>query len=502
MRVIAGIMSSRMLAGLVLAMTCRADPAVINGVVLENQTGYALARARVKLARLVSGKMVPVRTIETGRTGQFTFPSVEPGIYTISGTRVGFAETFHGQRRDNAPPMPFTVQADKNVFIELRLKRFAAITGKLMDENRAGLPGVTVHAYDANAPSRSLGSGLSDDRGIYRISGLLPGRYFVRTAAAILEDKQQLMPAYHPFTAVDIREAQPVRADFDNDSRDIDIQPLPGRLHGVFGEVTGCLAGTEVRVTLSHETGRWDVRTGCAVSFGFVGVAPGSYELIATGVTASGPRFWFGEIDVNSDRNLGSLGLTRGPEVRIQAPAGTKAVARRRDRAGPGPAEDVPPRWSPLPGYWEMTAVPPEGQYIESIGTSYSRGGARNADPDWFQLSFESYFGQGDVRITLAPGATVAGRAVLGGAPAVVAPVYLLPISLRTRAQVNGLRKTITSENGAFEFTGLAPGNYLLLSSWDLTEMTETVFRAARAEEIKVEGKGGVAKDIEVYQAP
>lgn len=385
---------------------------MINGVALENQTGYALARARVKLSRLVSGKMTPVATIETGRSGQFTFPSVEPGIYTISGARPGFAETFHGQRRDNAPPMPFTVQADKNVFIELRLKRFAAITGKLMDENRAGLPGVTVHAYDANAPTRSLGSALSDDRGIYRISGLLPGRYYVRTAAAILEDKQQLMPTYHPFSAVDLREAQPVRGEFDNDSRDIDVQPLPGRLHGVFGEVGGCVPGTEVRVTLSHETGRWEVRTACAIGFGFVGVAPGSYEMIAAGVTPSGPGYWFSEIDIHGDRKLGTLLLARGPEIRIQAPAGAKVIARRRDRAGPASQEDVPRTWSPVPGYWEMTAVPPEGQYIETIGAGHSRGGARNADPDWFQLGFERY-GPPDVRVVFAPGAAVTGRATL-----------------------------------------------------------------------------------------
>lgn len=476
-----------------------ADPAVISGVVLENQTGYALARTRVKLSRLGRGKMVQAAVTHTGRTGQFTFPSVEPGIYTISGTRAGFAETFHGQRRDNAPPLPFAVAANKNVFIELRLKRFAAITGRLIDENRAGLPGITVNAYDASSPSHPLGTAVSDDRGIYRIPGLLPGRYFVRTAAAILEDRQSLMPTYFPFAASDLRDATALAASFDNDTRDADIQPLPGALFRLQGSAGGCIPGTEVRVTLSHETGRWDVRCGCTGDFAFAGAAPGHYEVIALGMTPSGPGYWFAEVDLRGDRNLGMITLNRGPEVRIQ-PAGARLLARRRDRAGPGNIEEIHGRWAPIPGFWELTAIPPEGQHINNIGSSYFRGLTRG-DPAWFQHHIES-FTAGDLRISFAPGQSVRGRVSLGNSPAMAAPVYLLPVSAPAKMQVNGLRRAISDENGNFEFRGMASGEYLLLASWDLSETTEEVFRAARATAVTLSGTGGVTQEIEIYQAP
>lgn len=75
------------------------------------------------------------------------FAALEEGYYQLSGVRAGFSEARFGQRRNNGPGLPIFVPRDGLHFVELRLKRFGAITGRVLDENRVGMPGVQVLAY-------------------------------------------------------------------------------------------------------------------------------------------------------------------------------------------------------------------------------------------------------------------------------------------------------------------------------------------------------------------
>jgi protocatechuate 3,4-dioxygenase beta subunit len=55
------------------------------------------------------------------------------------------------------------------------MKRLGVIAGEVLDENGLGLPNVAVYAYQVGARLRLAQSGLTNDRGSYRIAGLGPG---------------------------------------------------------------------------------------------------------------------------------------------------------------------------------------------------------------------------------------------------------------------------------------------------------------------------------------
>ena len=78
------------------------------------------------------------------------------------------------------------------------MRHKGALTGRVLDENGVGTPGVPVVAYRARLPLRTAGSSTSDDRGVFRIGGLEPGRYWVRSGAHTLEDRTGWLPTFAP----------------------------------------------------------------------------------------------------------------------------------------------------------------------------------------------------------------------------------------------------------------------------------------------------------------
>jgi hypothetical protein len=216
---------------------------VLKGITLENQTSYPLARARVTLHRLEGDHLTAVTSVIASRSGLFTFTALPEGYYQVSATRNGFAEARHGQRRNNAPGTPLFVGADGEQFVELRLKRFGVITGRTVDENRVGLAGIPVIAYTTPMPMTIAATATSDERGVYRLTHLPPGRYLVRTGAAQLEDGLHLLPTFHPITTTQRRDAQAVSTDLDTETANIDVQPVPGNLFTLSVRFHRTLAG-------------------------------------------------------------------------------------------------------------------------------------------------------------------------------------------------------------------------------------------------------------------
>ena len=59
--------------------------------------------------------------------------------------------------------------------------RFGGITGTVRDENEVGIADQDVAAYTNTEPPYVVSRATTDDRGVFRISGLYPGSYLVRT---------------------------------------------------------------------------------------------------------------------------------------------------------------------------------------------------------------------------------------------------------------------------------------------------------------------------------
>jgi len=121
------------------------------------------------------------------------------------------------------------VEKDSLFTAELRLSRFGAVSATVVDENGVGIPAVSVSAYKDGRPSRPAGQSSSDDRGVFRIAGLEPGAYRIRTNPKQPEDQSGLLPTYFGDSA-GADGSIPVTVRLDDEAGGLMIRPAPGRL--------------------------------------------------------------------------------------------------------------------------------------------------------------------------------------------------------------------------------------------------------------------------------
>ncbi|HXJ42714.1 MAG TPA: carboxypeptidase-like regulatory domain-containing protein, partial [Bryobacteraceae bacterium] len=214
-----------MRAAALLFLALRATAAVLQGVVLDEETGNPLARTTVTLTPLPGVAASPV-VIMTGDRGAFSILSVRVGWYLLKTSRRGYADTEAGQMRPGRPGMPFEVQPDaQSAFFQIRMRRLAAVTGSVLDENSVGIPEWPVHIYTARKPVRRVAEGKTDDRGVFRVGALDPGAYLVRSGPGLLEDQSGLVPTFYKYgTAVETAES--VRVKLGETQTDVAIRPV------------------------------------------------------------------------------------------------------------------------------------------------------------------------------------------------------------------------------------------------------------------------------------
>ena len=233
----------------------------IKGVVLEQASGRPLARSIVRLQPIPkpgnTGKELQTRAESSGG---FVFPTVPDGLYLVIATREYYFPAAYGQRRPDGQGTPVEVNADSSIFAELRMRRMGVLTGRVLDENDIGMPNVGVVAYRARLPLNSVGRGTSDDRGVYRIFDLQPGKYWVRTVAHTLDDGSGRLPTFGPET-METASARMHEVRVDEETTYADLRPEPGRLFHLGGALN-CPPGAIANVTLSSESERKSTESG------------------------------------------------------------------------------------------------------------------------------------------------------------------------------------------------------------------------------------------------
>jgi hypothetical protein len=161
---------------------------LIVGQVVDADGGRPLAGAVAALGG-PPGARVPHPRVLTGPDGYFVFRGLRRGSYTITAVKGGFADGAHGRTRPAGPSVPVLLADGQRLgVIIVRLWKHASIGGTVVDESGERLIGVRVQAYRRAAvaghrryvPSRTA---TTDDRGLYRIGGLIPGDYVVGTVS-------------------------------------------------------------------------------------------------------------------------------------------------------------------------------------------------------------------------------------------------------------------------------------------------------------------------------
>ena len=489
----------------------------IQGVVLEHASGRPLARSVVRLDPVPQSggeKGHPV-TLRVGLSGTFVFPTVAPGIYLLTVTHDGYFPGAFGQRLPLGHPAPIEVTADSTLFAEVRLRHKGAVTGRIFDENGVGTAGIPVVAYRARLPMRLAGSALSDDRGVFRIPGLEAGKYWVRSEAYTLVDGTGWLATFGN-VARETRDARVYQVTYDNDTPDADISPETGALFRIGGVIT-CGAVGPLVVTLSSETGRRRMQTECAAptyqtSYQFEGIARGVHEVFA-GLQGGAAA---GFTELNLDHEMSGVNLQVMPtapaefEVRrassyAQLNIPITVFGRRQDLAEVETEQEIKlPRATLSPGHWEMRAVVPAGQYVESIEAQ--RGSPRRSwsvehPPDWFEVYIDSRYNR--IRISVSDQAgTITGKVTSDGKPAPGAPVFLWPVAESARRSLNGSLETLTDVDGRYRFDSLPPGDYRALASFDVNEIDQDLMELSQAAVVHANASLTAKVDLTVWVAP
>lgn len=411
--------------------------------------------------------------------------------------------------------------------ITITLMRGSVITGRVTNALGEPVVGVFVRAArvrDEDGQRLTTGGGAgnrpTDDRGIYRIYGLLPGAYIVSASGTgqmfspRATPYDMRLPVYHPSATRDTATEVTVRQG--DEITGIDIRYRGERGFAISGKVTNAPSPLPVGgvVTAPNITLRQAATSQIIAStviqpsndtgsYAFYGVPNGDYEVVAglqgrdTDALASAPR----RITVNG-RDVSGVDLTLAPTATLKgtvllekpAPAAAKCPAtttRYLDEVivhvRLDDANDKSAASSTLGPGGRSTAVPDDkGAFIiRNLKAGRHRFAAQLPDERWYLKAIKQTLTAGaydvarhgltlkgteraaGVQLTIAHGAaSVQGKvaAAEGSALPRRLRVYLLPAEAEAKDDLLRFAETRAESDGAFRFDHLAPGKYLLVA--------------------------------------
>jgi protocatechuate 3,4-dioxygenase beta subunit len=361
------LLSVLLVAGGALSAQTPVPAVELTGTVVVGETKRPISGAELVAAR-VGGPLSEYRTVTTDQAGRFTFRNLAAGSYRIFAQHENYLATEFGRRTPRRAAVidtsestgtPITL-SDRQTAppIVIALMPPGVIVGRVLDGDGRPARLVVVRALKPVFFNgvRTLSSATwtqTDDRGEYRLFGLVPGLYYVsaspagrpRIAGGNVETPQMPMNAngnrsmastpltaeslsvaaldplvypgvYHPGTS-DVSLAQPleVRAGVATTAATLSIQPV--RAFRVRGRVAGRPAdgpSRPVRVAI-NAPGVASVET-VDGTFDLPGVPPGRYRLTAQ---ASATAPWLGgnaTVEV-TDRDVDEIVLTVQASVAV-----------------------------------------------------------------------------------------------------------------------------------------------------------------------------------------
>jgi hypothetical protein len=174
--------------------------ASITGQVIDGDTGEAIGGAVVRIQMRTMAAASPGRAggrgpqalsaaemaaqsgvdfVMADGDGRFVFHDLPAGPAQLVATLGGYVE------RPGATPRPVQLTTGQHLSdVKLRLVKTASISGAIVDEAGEPLVGVAVRGIRRDtqagaAKYTQVGNARTDDRGMYRLDGLVPAQYFV-----------------------------------------------------------------------------------------------------------------------------------------------------------------------------------------------------------------------------------------------------------------------------------------------------------------------------------
>ena len=488
------------------AQTLPREPASVGGVVLSDLTGQPLKRAQVVLKPAGAGTAL---SVTTGINGDFSFPTVPPGRYSILTQRDGFLPSSSGRQGRYHMPEVFKLVSGQHLRdFTIRLRSWGLIAGKVSFEDAEPAVGVEVQIYAerfwrGRHNYRLAGTVRTNDRGEYRVHDLTPGEYYV----AALYDRPALVPGAETQPRLDpsgmrlpdlsyavtfypsvqkLMDAMPVRLTYGLEASGIDIFLMPLETYRIRGRVAngaygGMIASPSITLArlnsdeLGAVTAPADVTVDRAGNFEIRGVAPGPYELIVD-ATERGHH-----LSVRTPVSIGSANIDRMELMAMadQAWGGTLRVEAQTDTNLFGIRVRLEPRSDTAPaseavvakdGSFALTFLPGETYdlYVENAPETLYLKSVRVGNMDALRTGLEGPSGGGAPALDVLlsdRGGLVAGSVVTADrAVATGSNLALIPDPPLGRYQE--YLETTADEHGEYAMFGVAPGKYVLLA-WD-----------------------------------
>jgi hypothetical protein len=470
----------------ICALALTAHAAVVEGVILDEESGNPLARTEVSLIPL-PGTLAETTGVRTGARGSFVILSVLPGWYILRATRRGYAPTESGQLHPGRPGKAFEVADDRTTgFLEIHMSRLPAITGTVLDENGIGMPRRVVHIYSSGKPIRHIGQTDTDDRGNYRIGELEPGSYLLRTSEGHLEDDTPVLATYTR-SAVELGNAVPVTVHYGETAHDINIRPVKGRLLTLGGMFYPLEPGAATLLLIT-DTGRREVTTTDKPRpFSVTAVQPGTVEFLVKGTDGFGAECGSYAI-VLADKDMLQLRYACnpvGPTMISVSGARLEATiqVRRVDLDGAFDPHPLAQDERLPPGHWEIN-IPRGNYYVESVRSS--------GTPAAHLGSWWAFDTGNNARITISLNtrtATITGVVSGNSNPVAGAPVYVTQ-------QESGESWTVRSDpQGNYRIPNLGTGTYSVVSGFDIDVITP---RPQKRYSISLPPGGAAVQNLEL----
>ncbi len=442
---------------------------------LVSVTGEAVSRAEVRLA---------LASVASDGDGKFVFEDVPPGRYTLAIEKAGFKAQEGGVALNLKAGMEL-----KDLVVKLTPQ--GVITGKISDQDGDSVAGadVSVWRYDYVRGHRQLVFTMSDqtnDQGDYRITDLMPGRYYVRAAEppevsirslygdlpgrAAREGMEGNIATYYP-AALDASSASGLDVTPGVELRGIDIRLRWVKVYSVKGKMVNTSDGRPAAgclLMLAPKDG--DPYFGLTRvqpdgTFEFRGLRPETFELMANqlcgGFTAqqeltiTTANIEGVEASLTANRPIpGTVTVEGGDLPRVGVGLVGPAGGAYRQVKNDGTFE-LPPAVGAGVFWWSVDGLPEEN-YVKSVhfvGRDVTRAPLDNTSG-----------AGGALQIVLSSkAASLSGTAPKG------TTVRIWPKIPDLGSHDGGVKSTPTDQEGGFKFASLAPGEYYV-AAWNELE--------------------------------
>ena len=176
---------------------------MIVGQVVDATSGGPISEAIVTLTmpKYFNNPTTPKARVMADGEGRFFFTDLPAGDYYVQATQDGYEPGVYGQRRAQGQHLLVSLaENERRSDVTLRLWKYAVIGGSVVDEAGEPAVGVAVRALMKHVVAGrvqygspdvgAVPSSVTDDRGMFRLSALLPGTYVV-----VVPSTQTTLPA-------------------------------------------------------------------------------------------------------------------------------------------------------------------------------------------------------------------------------------------------------------------------------------------------------------------